>query len=54
MSKNEATPKIALVTGASRGLGYSVAKALAAQGSQIVAVARTVVAEDATRASSLS
>ena len=42
MSKNEATPKIALVTGASRGLGYSVAKALAAQGSQIVAVARTV------------
>lgn len=34
--------KIALVTGASRGLGYAVAAELGARGAQVVAVARTV------------
>lgn len=34
--------RIALVTGASRGIGYHSAKALAAAGAHIVAVARTV------------
>ncbi|MEM1298641.1 MAG: SDR family oxidoreductase [Pseudomonadota bacterium] len=34
--------KIALVTGASRGLGYAVARALGSQGAHVVAVARTV------------
>ncbi len=33
---------VALVTGASRGLGYAVATALGARGMQVVAVARTV------------
>jgi len=33
---------IALVTGASRGIGYAVAKALASRGAHVVAVARTV------------
>jgi NAD(P)-dependent dehydrogenase (short-subunit alcohol dehydrogenase family) len=36
------TPKIALVTGASRGLGYAMAQGLAARGWHVVAVARTV------------
>ncbi|WP_137392445.1 SDR family NAD(P)-dependent oxidoreductase [Rhodoligotrophos defluvii] len=34
--------RIALVTGASRGIGYATAKALAAEGAHIIALARTV------------
>lgn len=34
--------KLALVTGASRGLGYAAAKALAAEGAHVIALARTV------------
>jgi NAD(P)-dependent dehydrogenase (short-subunit alcohol dehydrogenase family) len=34
--------RIALVTGASRGIGYAAAKALAREGAHVVAVARTV------------
>lgn len=36
------TGKLALVTGASRGLGYAAAKALAAKGAHVIALARTV------------
>lgn len=36
------TDKIALVTGASRGLGHAVAEALAARGAHVIALARTV------------
>jgi NAD(P)-dependent dehydrogenase (short-subunit alcohol dehydrogenase family) len=35
-------PAITLVTGASRGLGYAVARALGSRGRQVVALARTV------------
>ena len=35
-------PRVVLVTGASRGLGYALARALGARGDQIVALARTV------------
>jgi NAD(P)-dependent dehydrogenase (short-subunit alcohol dehydrogenase family) len=35
-------PQVALVTGASRGLGYAVARALGAGGAQVIAMARTV------------
>ncbi|GGD14363.1 SDR family NAD(P)-dependent oxidoreductase [Aureimonas glaciei] len=34
--------KIVLVTGASRGIGYQIAKQMAAEGAHVVAVARTV------------
>jgi NAD(P)-dependent dehydrogenase (short-subunit alcohol dehydrogenase family) len=34
--------KIALVTGASRGIGYQAAKALAAEGAHVIAVGRTI------------
>jgi len=34
--------RVALVTGASRGIGYHVAKKLAAAGAHVIAVARTV------------
>ncbi|MBP0615848.1 SDR family NAD(P)-dependent oxidoreductase [Jiella mangrovi] len=34
--------KIALVTGASRGIGYQIAKQMAAEGAHIIALARTV------------
>ena len=35
-------PQVALVTGASRGLGYAVARALGTGGAQVIAMARTV------------
>ena len=34
--------KIALVTGASRGIGYQIAKQMAAEGAHVIALARTV------------
>jgi len=38
----ETAPSVVLVTGASRGLGYAMARALGARGDQVVALARTV------------
>ncbi|MBB5220811.1 NAD(P)-dependent dehydrogenase (short-subunit alcohol dehydrogenase family) [Amaricoccus macauensis] len=37
-----AEPRLVLVTGASRGLGYAVARALGARGDHVIALARTV------------
>ncbi len=42
MSDPDPAPPVALVTGASRGLGYAVARALGARGTRIIALARTV------------
>jgi NAD(P)-dependent dehydrogenase (short-subunit alcohol dehydrogenase family) len=39
---SDAPPRVALVTGASRGLGYATALALGARGNQVIALARTV------------
>ncbi len=39
---NDLSDKVALVTGASRGIGYHCAKGLAAQGAHVIAIARTV------------
>lgn len=41
MTENRLDRRVALVTGASRGLGFAAAKALAAEGAQIIATART-------------
>lgn len=42
MSGADADPPVALVTGASRGLGFAVARALGQRGMRVVALARTV------------
>ena len=42
MTERRLTDHIALVTGASRGIGYATALALAREGAHVVAVARTV------------
>jgi NAD(P)-dependent dehydrogenase (short-subunit alcohol dehydrogenase family) len=42
---SEARPlagRVAVVTGASRGIGYHAAKGLAAAGAHVIAVARTI------------
>lgn len=42
MSIPDLTNRIALVTGASRGIGYHIARQMAAAGAHVIAVARTV------------
>ncbi|NVK35341.1 MAG: SDR family NAD(P)-dependent oxidoreductase [Rhodobacteraceae bacterium] len=42
MSAGEFEGRVALVTGASRGIGYQIAKELGARGADVIAVARTV------------
>lgn len=42
MTQPDLTGRIALVTGASRGIGYFIAKHMAAAGAHVIAVARTV------------
>lgn len=42
MTTLDLTNRIALVTGASRGIGYQIAKQMAAAGAHVIAVARTV------------
>jgi NAD(P)-dependent dehydrogenase (short-subunit alcohol dehydrogenase family) len=41
MTSPDLTGRVALVTGASRGLGYSIARALGASGAHVIATART-------------
>ena len=42
MRDDASDTRVALVTGASRGLGYAIARALGAAGTRVIAMARTV------------
>jgi NAD(P)-dependent dehydrogenase (short-subunit alcohol dehydrogenase family) len=42
MSGSKSTNRVAVITGASRGIGRAIAEALAAQGYQVIAAARTL------------